>query len=542
MLHLSMDLKSLSKRKNRMMDKNIKLTFVFLCLFFSTNVFAQNGADFELDEITIADLNEAYDSGKYSAVQVVQLYLNRIEQLNKKGPHLNAVISINPDALAIAAKLDAERKVSGARSLMHGIPVLLKDNIDTIDKMPTTAGSHALIENYAQKDSSLAESLRNSGAIILGKTNLSEWANFRSTNSSSGWSGVGGQTRNAYLLTANTCGSSSGSGVAAAANLATVTIGTETDGSVVCPAAYNGVVGIKPTVGLVSRTGIIPIAATQDTAGPMTRTVADAAILLNSMVSKDNADPWSMKQPALKIDYATHLKKDGLVGKRIGVMTDLFRMHDDLEPLFIQNLAIIKNQGAVLVEGLKFDLPESAGDAESLVLQYEFKHYLNLYLSGTPESVKSRSLEALISFNQEHKAKEMPYFKQEIFITSQQKNALDDDEYLKAIEDSHVVMKKIIDNLMELHDLDLLIMPSRNPANSQDLVNGDLPSGGGTSSYAAVSGYPSITIPMGYIHELPVAMSMIGRAYDEAILIEAAYAFEQATKARHKPKFIEFMH
>lgn len=498
--------------------------------------------EFELNEITVAELNDAYESGKYTAVQVTELYISRIEALNKKGPHLNAVIAVNPDALEIAAALDVERAATGPRSPMHGIPVLLKDNIDTKDKMPTTAGSIALIDNYAVADAPMVASLRAAGAVILGKTNLSEWANFRSSNSSSGWSGMGGQTRNPYLLTANTCGSSSGSGAATAANMAAATIGTETDGSVVCPAAYNGVVGIKPTVGLVSRTGIIPIAATQDTAGPMTRSVADAAYLLTAMVSQNAEDPKSMEQPADKVNYADHLKTDGLSGKRIGVIRSPFRMHDDLGPIFADSVEAMRAGGAVIIDNIEFGDREGIGSAEGMVLDYEFKHYLNAYLSGIPDTVKVRTLADLIAFNIANADQEMPYFKQEIFLESQEKGPLSDQEYLQAVQDSNIAMQKVIDALMDEHDLDLIVMPSRNPANSQDLINGDHPSGGGTSSYAAVSGYPSITVPMGYIHELPVSLSLVGRAYSEAMMIEAAYAFEQSSQARHTPKFIDYVY
>lgn len=498
--------------------------------------------DFELDEITVVELNKAYDEGAYTARLVTELYIKRIEDLNKRGPHLNAVIAVNPDALEIADALDAERATNGPRGPLHGIPVLLKDNIDTKDNMPTTAGSLALIDNYAAADAPMVASLREAGAIILGKANLSEWANFRSTNSSSGWSGVGGQTRNPYLLTANTCGSSSGSGAAAAANMATLTIGTETDGSVVCPAAYNGIVGIKPTVGLVSRTGIIPIAATQDTAGPMTRTVADAAYLLTAMVSQNSEDPKTAEQPAKRTVYEDHLIEEGLAGKRIGVIRSPFRMHDDLPQIFDQNIEVMKDKGAVIVDNLEFGDREGIGDAEYEVLLYEFKHYLNAYLAGTPDAVRSRTLADLIMFNDANADQEMPYFKQEIFIASQEKGPLSDEAFINAIEGSNIAMQGVIDQLMDDHDLDLVVMPSRNPANSQDVLNGDHSGGGGTSSYAAVSGYPSITVPMGNIHGMPVSLSFLGRAYSEATMIEAAYAFEQATMARRKPEFRPYVY
>lgn len=498
--------------------------------------------NFELDEITVAGLNQAYDEGKYTAKEVTELYIARIDALNKKGPHLNAVIAINPDALEIADALDQERATNGPRSPLHGIPVLLKDNIDTKDNIPTTGGSIALVNNYAVADAPMVASLRDAGAIILGKTNLSEWANFRSTNSSSGWSGVGGQTRNPYLLTANTCGSSSGSGAAVAANMATLTIGTETDGSVVCPAAYNGIVGIKPTVGLVSRTGIIPIAATQDTAGPMTRTVADAAYLLTAMVSQNPEDPKTLEQPIEKVNYARHLITAGLSGKRIGVIRAPFRMHAQLAPIFDKNIEAMKTAGAVIIDNLEFDESEGMGDAEYEVLLYEFKHYLNAYLERTPQAVQTRTLEDLIAFNEVNYAQELPYFSQEIFISANEKGALENEAYIRAVTDSNIAMQQVINMLMDEHDLDLLVMPSRNPANSQDVINGDHPSGGGTSSYAAVSGYPSITVPMGYIHGLPVSLSFVGRAYSEAIMLEAAYAYEQVTNARQKPKFIEYIY
>ncbi|MCB2090912.1 MAG: amidase [Alphaproteobacteria bacterium] len=502
----------------------------------------QSIAEFELDEITVDDLNKAYDSGKYTAEQVTRLYIDRIEALNKKGPHLNAVIAVNPDALKIAADLDKERAESGPRGPLHGIPVLLKDNIDTMDNMPTTAGSLALIDNYATDDAPLVANLRAAGAIILGKTNLSEWANFRSSHSSSGWSGVGGQTRNPYLLTANTCGSSSGSGVAAAANMATLTIGTETDGSVVCPSAYNGIVGIKPTVGLVSRTGIVPIAATQDTAGPMTRTVADAAYLLSAMVSQNLEDPKTMNQPEIKVSYENHLLPDGLKGKRIGIVRRPFNMRDGMAEIFDRNIEAMKSAGAVIVDNLEFSDQSTIENAEGIVLRYEFKHYLNAYLEGTPASVKSRTLADLIDFNNAHAAQEMPYFKQETFIASENMGPLSDEEYLEALAASNLEMQKEMDALMDQNNLDLIVMPSRNPANSQDLINGDHPSGGGTASYAAISGYPSITVPMGYIHGLSVSLSFFGRAYSEATLIEAAYNFEQVSKARSKPTFIPYLY
>lgn len=518
------------------------LKSLFLIVLFVPRFGLAQDLGFELNEITVEELNAAFKSGKYTSQGVVKLYLSRIAKLNKNGPRLNAVISINPDAINIASALDQEREKGMIRGPLHGIPVLLKDNIDTRDHMPTTAGSIALKDNYAEHDSPLAASLREAGAIILGKANLSEWANFRSTNSSSGWSGMGGQTRNPYLLTANTCGSSSGSGVAAAANLATLTIGTETDGSVVCPAAYNGVVGIKPTVGLVSRTGIIPIAATQDTAGPMTRSVADAAYLLTAMVSKDADDQATQNQPKEKITYENHLNKDGLVGKRIGVIRTPFRMHDDLPQIFNNSIQIMKSNGAVIIDNLEFGNRDGIGEAEGLVLNYEFKHYLNAYLAMMPDKVKTRTLSELITFNNAYADQEMPYFKQEIFIDSEEKGTLQDEEYKQAIVDSHLAMKNLIDGLMDKHNLDLIVMPSRNPANSQDLINGDHPSGGGTSSYAAVSGYPSITVPMGYIHELPVSLSFIGRGFSEAQMIEAAYAFEQYTHARRQPQFLPYLY
>jgi amidase len=491
--------------------------------------------DFDVEEATIASLQVAMQKGTVTATDLVTAYVARIRTGDRQ---TNSMIEMNPDALAIARELDRERKAGKIRGPLHGIPVVLKDNIDTADKMKTTAGSLALIDAPVPKrDAFLVEQLRRAGAVILGKTNLSEWANFRSTTSTSGWSGRGGQTRNPYILDRNPCGSSSGTGAAIAANFAAIGIGTETDGSIVCPASICGIVGLKPTVGLISRSGIIPIAASQDTAGPMARTVADAAILLSAMTAVDASDPATAENSTkARTDYEAFLKLGGLKGSVIGVARDYWGKRPEVDKLADSALDALKAGGATLVD-VKFPGLEKFGDAEFEVLQFEFKDGLEKYLAA--RGSRYRTFEDLIRFNNENAAREMPHFKQEIFEMSAKKGPLTSKAYLDARALSLKHTREDIDRLMNQHKLDAIVAPSNSPTWMTDLVNGDcfgnyLPS----SSLAAVAGYPSITVPAGFIRELPVGMSFFGRAYSEHVLIRIAYAFEQATKARRKPKFL----
>ena len=466
--------------------------------------------------------------------QLVSSYLERIESIDRSGPQLNSIIEINPDALLTARSLDEEWQESGPRGPMHGIPVVLKANIDTADQMHTTAGSLALADHRPDTDAFVVSQLRDAGAIILGKANLSEWANFRSSRSSSGWSSIGGQTKNPYDAARNPCGSSSGSAVAVAANLTAVAIGTETDGSVICPSGINGVVGIKPTLGLVSRTGIIPIAHSQDTAGPMARSVRDAAILLGAMAGTDPADPATQEAQGALSDYTTNLTADGIAGKRIGVIRSYYGAGSNpyVEAILESTIASLREQGAEIVDSIEIDTT-GVDDAESAVLRYEFKADLKRYLEQTDAPLKS--LAEIIDFNESNKETVMPFFGQERMLLSEEKGPLTDDAYLQALETSKRVSKAGIDGAMDEHELDALIAPSNGPAWLTDHVNGDS-FHVGSSSYAAVSGYPSITVPAGFIAGLPVGVSFIGRAYGEKSLIEIAYAFEQATNVRQAPE------
>lgn len=500
-------------------------------------VSAQTTADaFELEEMTVSELQTAMQSGKMSAKEIAQKYLERIAAVDGR---INSIIETNPDALKIAEELDKERKAGKVRGALHGIPVVIKDNIDTADRMKTTAGSLALVDAPTPKsDASVAEQLRRAGAVILAKTNLSEWANFRSNNSSSGWSGRGGQTRNPYILDRNPCGSSSGTGAAIAANLAAIGIGTETDGSIVCPSSVCGIVGLKPTLGLVSRTGIIPIAHSQDTAGPMTRTVADAATLLNALTAVDRRDSATAQNAKnAEKDYTRFLQKDGLKGAKIGVARQYFGNNSRIDKFMETHLQVLKDGGAALTD-VNFPTLKEFGDAEYEVLLYEFKADLNKYLAERRSPYKT--LKDLIEFNEQNKDREMPYFGQEIFIQAQEKGDLEDRAYRLALLQSKVLTQdKGIDAIMKKDNLDAIIAPSNAPTWMIDLVNGDC--GGGyisSSSLAAVSGYPNITVPAGYINELPVGVSFFGRAFSEPTLIKIAYSFEQATKARKKPKFL----
>jgi amidase len=492
---------------------------------------------FDLDEATIADLQGRMQQGRSSAVEIAEAYLKRIGQIDKTGPALRSILETNPDALSDAKTLDAERKAGKVRGPLHGIPVLLKDNIDTAGKMMTTAGSLALEGPPAASDAFVAARLREAGAVILGKTNLSEWANFRSTRSTSGWSGRGGQCRNPYALDRNTSGSSSGTGAAIAASLACVGVGTETDGSIVSPANNCGLVGVKPTLGLVSRTGIVPIAHSQDTAGPMTRTVRDAAILLTAMAgidAKDSATARSARYTAR--DYTQSLDPAGLKGARIGIpRKKLFGYSDGADRVGTDAIAVMKEAGAVIIDPADIPRVDGFDDPEFEVLLYEFKAGLNAYLSARKGSLAS--LADLIEFNSAHKARELPYFGQDILEMAEKKGPLTDFKYKQARATCVRYARTLgIDAVMTRHRLDALVCPTSGPASLIDLVNGDYGSGS-SSSAPAVAGYPHITVPGGFVFGLPVGISFIGRAWSEPTLFKLAYAFEQATKHRKAPTF-----
>lgn len=502
----------------------------------SRNASARPVQNLDLHERTIAELQSAMLKGDLSASGLVQGYLDEIGRTDKK---INSIIEINPDAMQIAEQLDRERKEGKIRGPLHGIPVVLKDNIDTADRMKTTAGSLALADSPTPaRDAFIVEQLRKAGAVVMAKTNLSEWANFRSSNSSSGWSGRGGQTRNPYILDRNPCGSSSGTGAAIAANLSAVGIGTETDGSIICPSSICGLVGIKPTVGLVSRSGIIPIAHSQDTAGPMTRTVADAAIVLNAIKGIDQRDgATKMSQASLEKDFTQFLQADGLRGVRIGVARDFWGKRAEVDAVTDSALEAMKAAGATLID-VKFPTLGKFGDAEYEVLLFEFKTDLEKYL--TERNAEHKTLAALIQFNLDNAAREMPHFKQEIFEQAVKKGPLTDRAYLQALKKCQTLSrKKGIDEVMDKNKLDAIVAPSNAPTWMIDLVNGDCGSNYvSSSSLAAVSGYPSITVPAGTSRELPIGISFFGRAWSEATLVRIAYSFEQATKARRMPKFL----
>jgi Asp-tRNA(Asn)/Glu-tRNA(Gln) amidotransferase A subunit family amidase len=484
------------------------------------------------ENLTVTQIHQQMQSKKLTSQALVQFYLNRINKYDDNGIKLNAVVQLNENALSQAKMLDEYYSKHGKKGPLHGIPVLLKDNIDTTDGMANTAGSYALANNYPNKNAFLVEKLIEDGAIILGKTNLSEWANFRSTSASSGWSGLYGQSKNPYDTTTNPCGSSSGSGIAIAANFSTLAIGTETDGSVTCPSAVNGIVGFKPTLGTISRSGIIPISHSQDTAGTMTRNVTDAAIMLNTLVAIDKSDTGSITST---INYLSHLKADGLKGKRIGIARNLMGYHKKLDGVFEQAVKDLKNQGAIIIDNANIETYGQWNGFEFEVLLYEFKHGLNHYLSQVKGN-SPKSLEALIAYNLKHKSKEMPYFEQELFEMAQSKGKLTDQQYLDALEKSKLLtQEKGIDLVLNKHDLDLIIAPTSQPAWKTDWVTGDHFLGS-ASSAAAVSGYPHVTVPMGYVHGLPVGISMFGAKLSEGTLIEAAFGFEQATLHRQPPK------
>ena len=504
-----------------------------------------------LAEKSVAELRVLMDRGDLTARRLAQRYLDRIAAMDKKGPAVNAVIELNPDALTIADQRDAERKAGRSRGPLHGIPILIKDNIDSADRMRTSAGSLALAGSTPPRDAYIVERLRASGAVLLGKTNLSEWANFRSTRSTSGWSGRGGLTRNPYVLDRNACGSSSGTGAAIAADFATVGIGTETDGSIICPAAMCGLVGVKPTVGLWSRAGIIPISVSQDTAGPMARSVTDAAALLGALMGVDPRDAATRASAGRSggagagtgsstsaTDYTRALDAGALRGRRIGVARNLAGFNAGVDAAFELAIAALKSAGAVVIDKTDLTTAGKFDAAETVVLDYEFKAGLNAYLASLGPSAPVKTLAELIAWNERERAREMPWFAQEIFERAEKRGALTDRAYLDArAKCLRLARTDGIDAVMNTHRLDALVCPSNQPAWTTDLLNGDHFTGGNTS-FAAVAGYPSVTVPMGFVHELPVGLSFIGRAWSEQSLLAYAFAFEQATRSRRAPRFL----
>ena len=521
------------------MQRSTPLWSLFLLLFFvhgcSGNVEPTPQLDSRYDEWTVDQFQQAMGDGELSAVQLVEYYLERIETIDAAGPKLNSIIEINLDALTIAEQLDEERAAGKLRGPLHGIPIVLKANVNTGDAMATSAGSLALADHHASNDAFIAAKLREAGAVLLGKTNLSEWANFRSTRSSSGWSSIGGQTKNAYDPLRNPCGSSSGSGVSVAANLTVLAIGTETDGSIVCPASINGIVGVKPTLGLVSRDGIIPIAHSQDTAGPMARSVRDAALMLNAISAIDTTDLAAADRPETTPDYAANLSKDALQGARIGVIRSYGGAGDnpDVDANFEAAVEAMRAGGAEIIDEIEIDT-RGMGGAEYEVLLYEFKADLNSYLQAN--NVALGSIAEIIAYNDEHAAEVMPIFGQEIMILAESKGDLTDEGYLAALETSKRIARDGIDLTIAEHQLDALVAPTNGPAWMTDHVNGDNFSVG-SSSLAAVSGYASVTVPSGYTYGLPLGISFIGGAFSEERLLQLAYSFEQATTARRAAEF-----
>ncbi len=494
--------------------------------------------DWPIEEATVSELQAGMAAGKFSAEELTRAYLDRIETLDRHGPAINAVIESNPDAMKIAAALDAERKATGPRGPLHGIPVLVKDNCDSGDTMLTTAGSLALASTPAPQDSTVIARLRAAGAVLLGKTNLTEWANYRGNHSISGWSGRGGQTKNPYVLDRNPCGSSSGTGAGIAANLATIGIGTETDGSVTCPAAFNGLAGLKPTVGLVSRAGIIPISASQDTAGPMTRTVADLAIMLAAIAGADSRDAATADAGRHALaDYRPILDPNSFKGARLGVVRSYFGYQGAVDGLAEEALKLMKERGAIIIDPVKPPLDSAFGDAEGTVLSYEFKDGINRYLASRGPGFSLKTLEDLIAFNSANHDRELQWFGQETFEEAQKRGPLTSPEYLKA--KAHCLkLARVqgIELLMKTHNLDALVSPTAQPAFMIDPINGDHFSGSSTS-LAAVAGCPHLTVPMGFVNGLPVGLSFYGRAWSEGKLIALGYAFEQATKVRKPPMY-----
>ena len=496
-----------------------------------TSVTAGN---FALNELSISQLQELLSRGSMSSRDLVDLYLKRIAEIDQNGPGLKSVIEVNPDAVSIATQLDAERKAGNYRGPLHGIPFLLKDNIDTGDKMMTTAGSLALSGYHARQDAPIVQQLRAAGAILIGKTNLSEWANFRSSRSSSGWSSRGGQTRNPYSLERNPCGSSSGSGVAVAANLCAFAIGTETNGSISCPSSVNGIVGLKPTVGLVSRTGIIPISKTQDTAGPMTRSVHDAALVLSAISGVDEHDEATAARPgAMSLDYAGSLDASSLRGKRIGVEKSFLKVHERIDVLMQEAMSAMRNAGATIVEVSYAEKLKDIGDDEYKLLKYEFKDGLNGYLARSGAGV--RSLKEVIAFNEANASKVMPFFGQEILLQSEEMDSLESQDYKTVRNNVVTTARRAIDGTMKEYNLDALCGPATGAAWCTDVVNGDSFSGYGMGSGAAMAGYPSITVPFGEVHGLPVGLLFTASAFSERSLLQIAHAYEQISRKRKPP-------
>lgn len=502
------------------------------------SISGRNPGSFALSEWTCADLQKAMLSGELTSREITETYLVRISHVDQRGPALNSVIEVNPDAADIAAQRDKERRQGNLRGPLHGIPVILKDNIDTADRMMTTAGSLALHGWYPAQDAFIVTKLRQAGAVILAKANLSEWANFRSMHSTSGWSGRGGQTRNPYILDRNPCGSSSGSAVAVSANLCALAVGTETNGSVVCPANANGIVGIKPTVGLLGRSGIIPISATQDTAGPMARTVSDAALMLSAMAGADPRDAVSQNKRTVSApDFTRYLDPDAMRGKRIGVARNFFGFLPQVDDLMENALEVMRKLGAEIVDPANIETSGTYSKAALDLLLYEFKDGINAYLKHTDPDMP-KSLTDLIAFNREHADQEMPYFRQEIFEMAQEKGDLSSPEYKKALATVHRKSREQgIDATLGKHNVDALMAPTGSPAWPTDWVNGDHFLGG-SSSPAARAGYPNITVPAGFVQDLPVGISFFSGAWQEPLLIGLAYAFEQASGHRREPQFI----
>ncbi len=490
-------------------------------------------------EYTFAEIRDRLAAGELTARELARLYLERIDCIDKAGPALNSVIEINPEALSIADRLDHERAEGKVRGPLHGVPILVKDNIDTADRMRTSAGSLALEDSIAAQDAFLVGRLREAGAVILGKANLSEWANFRSTHSVSGWSSRGGQVRNPYALDRSPSGSSSGSAVAVAANFCAAAVGTETDGSIIAPSSANGVVGIKPTVGLVSRSGVIPISHTQDTAGPIARTVTDAAVLLSTLAGTDPSDPATAEADGKRTDYTTSLDVNGMKGARIGVPRNYFGFHPRVDALIEDCLAVMRSSGAELVDPVTIDTEKDLGEVEIEVLYYDFKADLNAYLARLGEEAAVHSLEELIQFNEKNRERVMPFFGQEHMLKARAKGPLTEEAYVKALEKMHRLSRNEgIDAVMKKHKLDALAAPSADPAWLVDFINGDSSGGSGCTSLPATAGYPHITVPAGLINGMPVGISFFGAAWSEAVLIRLAYAFEQATHARRSPRFL----